>query len=227
MNVTLFYNSSQVQSGAAAAVVLNAFPAAIVFDTKGLDTTAIGVQIATLSAGTQHRIYALVDVGANPPSGNLTGAQVTTLDTKLIGSITDPSSDNNVRQIASASGGKNRSLLAWEDVYPTVNPANLIHILGGFQIYTIPFSGTATSGAAGSLTDSGANFGTSATTGTATSATVTTLTNSAASFTVNAYAGQYLAITGGTGEGQMLPILSNTAKVFTVDGAWVTIPDGT
>jgi hypothetical protein len=64
-------------------------------------------------------------------------------------------------------------------------------------------------------------------TGTADSATATTLTDAGA-FTVD-YSGGYVAITGGTGAGQMRPVLSSTANTLTLDAgdAWTTTPDNT
>ncbi len=64
-------------------------------------------------------------------------------------------------------------------------------------------SGTATAGAAKTLTDSGAAWGT------------------------NAWAGYTLVITGGTGSGQTKSIASNTATIITVDGNWKTNPGAT
>lgn len=62
-------------------------------------------------------------------------------------------------------------------------------------------AGTATSGAAKTLTDTGATWG----------------TNSFADYTVK--------ITTGTGNGQTKTIASNTATILTVDGNWKTTPD--
>lgn len=61
-------------------------------------------------------------------------------------------------------------------------------------------SGTATAGAAKTLTDSGKTWGT------------------------NSFAGYVVKITGGTGSGQTKHIASNTATVLTVDGNWKTNP---
>lgn len=61
-------------------------------------------------------------------------------------------------------------------------------------------SGTATAGAAKTLTDSGATWGT------------------------NQYTGWMVKITGGTGSGQVKQIASNTGTALTVDGNWVTNP---
>jgi len=61
-------------------------------------------------------------------------------------------------------------------------------------------SGTATAGAAKTITDSGATWGT------------------------NQYTGWMVKITGGTGSGQVKQIASNTGTALTVDGNWVTNP---
>lgn len=63
--------------------------------------------------------------------------------------------------------------------------------------------------------------------GTATAATSTTLTNSAKAWGVNMWANMYqVRITGGTGKGQIRPIVSNTATALTV-AAWTVTPDNT
>jgi hypothetical protein len=62
-------------------------------------------------------------------------------------------------------------------------------------------SGTATSGAAKSITDTGAAFG-----------------------TLNGF---FVKLTGGTGSGQVKHIDSNTATALTVDSNWITNPDAT
>jgi len=63
--------------------------------------------------------------------------------------------------------------------------------------------------------------------GTATSGAATTLTDTGKAWTVDAYANKVVEITGGTGAGQTKIILSNTATVLTVDSAWATNPDAT
>jgi|GEM_PF-4834260 len=65
--------------------------------------------------------------------------------------------------------------------------------------------------------------GVSAATGTATSGGASTLTDSGASFGVNAFAGNVVQITAGTGVGQSRVIASNTATVLTTATAW-TLP---
>jgi hypothetical protein len=65
------------------------------------------------------------------------------------------------------------------------------------------------------------------TSGTATAGAASTLTNSGASFGVNRLAGGMIQITGGTGSGQRRRILSNTATVITVSRAWSTNPSAT
>ena len=63
--------------------------------------------------------------------------------------------------------------------------------------------------------------------GTASAGAATTLTDSTKTWTVNAYTDQRVTITGGTGEGQSKYIVSNTATELTVDSAWTTNPDAT
>ena len=64
-------------------------------------------------------------------------------------------------------------------------------------------------------------------TGTATSGGASTLTDSGAAFGVNAFAGNVIRITAGTGIGQSRVIASNTATVVTNTTAWAVNPDAT
>lgn len=64
-------------------------------------------------------------------------------------------------------------------------------------------------------------------TGTATAGAATTLTNSAKAWTVNQWTNSQVRITAGTGAGQVRTIASNTATALTVSAAWTTIPDAT
>jgi hypothetical protein len=64
-------------------------------------------------------------------------------------------------------------------------------------------------------------------TGTATAGAASTLTNSAKTWTVNQWANYQIRITGGTGAGQIRTIASNTATVITVSANWATNPDAT
>lgn len=67
--------------------------------------------------------------------------------------------------------------------------------------------------------------------GTASAGAAATLTDGSKSWAVNAYAGQVLKITGGTGAGQIRSIVSNTATVLTISTSsaddWDTNPDNT
>ncbi len=63
--------------------------------------------------------------------------------------------------------------------------------------------------------------------GTATAGAAKTLTDSGQIWGVNAFAGATLVITGGTGSGQSKSITSNTTTVITVDGNWKTNPNNT
>jgi hypothetical protein len=64
-------------------------------------------------------------------------------------------------------------------------------------------------------------------TGTATAGAATTLTNSAKTWTTNQWANSQVRITGGTGQGQIRNVASNTGTVITVSAAWTTNPDAT
>ena len=63
--------------------------------------------------------------------------------------------------------------------------------------------------------------------GTATSGASTTLTDTSQSWASNEYQDKCLIITGGTGVGQIRKISSNTATVLTVSSAFTTTPDAT
>jgi len=75
-----------------------------------------------------------------------------------------------------------------------------------------PATGTATGTATGGTAGSGATFG--------------TLVDGAQTWTVNDLRGHLVVITGGTGNGQVRVISSNTATTITVVGTW-TAPNGT
>lgn len=64
-------------------------------------------------------------------------------------------------------------------------------------------------------------------TGTATAGAATTLTNSGKNWATNQWANFQIRITGGTGAGQIRTIASNTATVITVSANWATNPDAT
>lgn len=63
--------------------------------------------------------------------------------------------------------------------------------------------------------------------GTATAGAATTLTNGAKSWATNQWANFQVRITGGTGAGQVRTIASNTGTVLTVSASWTTSPDAT
>jgi len=78
-------------------------------------------------------------------------------------------------------------------------PSDWKQLLRAYYVTTTVDSGTATSGAATSLTDTGQTW------------------------TVNEYVGDYLVITAGTGSGQVRRITSNTANALTV-ATWTVNP---
>lgn len=53
------------------------------------------------------------------------------------------------------------------------------------------------------------------------------LTDALQTWTVDNLRGQLIELTGGTGSGQFMPIISNTATVVTVPGCWSVAPDAT
>jgi len=64
-------------------------------------------------------------------------------------------------------------------------------------------------------------------TGTATAGAATTLTNSAKTWTTNQWTNYQVRIVSGTGAGQIRTIASNTGTVLTVSASWSTNPDAT
>lgn len=64
-------------------------------------------------------------------------------------------------------------------------------------------------------------------TGTATAGAATTLTNSAKAWATNQWTNYQIRISGGTGAGQIRTVASNTGTVITVSAAWTTNPDAT
>lgn len=63
--------------------------------------------------------------------------------------------------------------------------------------------------------------------GTATAGAASTLTNSGKAWTTNQWTNFQIRITAGTGAGQVRSIASNTGTVITVSSAWTTNPDAT
>ncbi len=64
-------------------------------------------------------------------------------------------------------------------------------------------------------------------TGTATAGAASTLTNSTKAWGTNMWANYQVRITAGTGKGQIRVIASNTATALTVSAAWTVTPDAT
>jgi hypothetical protein len=63
--------------------------------------------------------------------------------------------------------------------------------------------------------------------GTATAGAASTITNAAKTWTANQWTNYQIRITAGTGIGQIRTIASNTATAITVSAAWTTTPDAT
>lgn len=70
-------------------------------------------------------------------------------------------------------------------------------------------------------------FGNTVASGTATAGAATTLTNSIKAWATNMWANSQVRLTGGTGAGQVRTISSNTGTVLTVSASWGTNPDVT
>lgn len=78
-----------------------------------------------------------------------------------------------------------------------------------------------------SETPSAATYNSVLATGTATAGAAATLTNSGKSWATNKWANSQVRITGGTGAGQVRTINSNTGTVLTVSANWTVNPDAT
>jgi len=206
MNITIFYDSSEVQSIAGAAILKNYFDndTVTVKDTTGANEAAITAQIGTISAASQHRCYILVGVAAGHVAGNFTDAQVLLLDAKLYGSSTDPASDDASRQLGETSGDDLPSWLVWENTYSGIHPPEAIYYIGRIDATDpgVPaaaafalYSGTASAGAS------------------------TTMTDASQSWTVDALIGKYVYVYSGTGINQYATITDNDATSVTFS-AW-------
>jgi len=64
-------------------------------------------------------------------------------------------------------------------------------------------------------------------TGTATAGAASTITNTAKAWTTNQWTNAQIRITAGTGAGQIRTVASNTGTVITTSAAWTTQPDAT
>lgn len=84
-----------------------------------------------------------------------------------------------------------------------------------------------TSGAAIYHTSSIKTSGTASSVTTGSATTNATLTHTGAGWTVNAWKGHYVKMTSGAASGQFGYIVSNTATVLTINGAWSSLATGT
>jgi hypothetical protein len=101
-----------------------------------------------------------------------------------------------------------------------------------FDVATLSWSSPTTTGLPASIGTDGRlvcayNYNEAQATGTATAGAATTLTNSAKTWTTNQWTNYQVRITAGTGLGQTRTIASNTGTVLTVSAAWTTNPDAT
>lgn len=208
-----FYDSSKSQDLICAFLFKNAYPTdGDLFDTAGLATAAITTQINTITAASQFSVFVVADIGTNPPSGNLTAAQVTALDAKLAATSTGADSAPREIQLVTANTlanrVKNKCLVMWESLYPETNtvnnPPKLVQLMGRRYMYNVilPSTMSAASGAS-------------------------TATDSSVNLPVDSLIGKYIETTGGTGLGQVRKITSNSATVYTVDTPWTTALDNT
>ncbi len=116
--------------------------------------------------------------------------------------------------ITPAAGTYAGATISGFTVDPSVQKATAGILISGPLANGVPTTGSATGLATAGAAGTGAVFG--------------TLTDSGATWTVNdvALVGKLVVITGGTGNGQVRVIVSNTATVLTIAGSW-TAPTGT
>lgn len=199
MNVTVFFDSSLSQSLLSAWFSKMTWDNVSLKDTKGLSEGDTDTLIATISATSQDRIYACVSVAAGHVAGNLTTAQVTTLNGKIKTTAVAPY--NVVVEVGDVSGGLQPVIRMWNELYPTNTPPKLAQYLGTYKFPEV--TGTADSVGAGSLTETGA-------------------------FTDLDLSGHYVyVISGTTGAGEVMEIESNTDDVLTLVDNWDVTPSGT
>jgi hypothetical protein len=206
MLISIFYDSTDEQSiGGLMILKANKFASGSTVtlkDTAGLNESSINAQIAAIGATTQHRVYALVGVDLAHATGDLTTAQVTTLNGKLIGSGTDPDSDDTCRALGEVASDDNPALRVWENTYPNKTAPKVIYYIGGvINTDTIAdYYGTSTDGSTSTLEDSGQTW------------------------TVDALIGKYIYCISGSGKGQFGEITDNDETSVTV--AWQRRPLG-
>lgn len=131
---------------------------------------------------------------------------------------------NNCNKLALISG------YAANDSYATVNGLILAEATMASGDFTLAGSAGAarTLTTAAGKQDASANASSTVyDTGTATSGAATSLTNTGKAYTTDEHANRALVITAGTGSGQHRVIASNTATALTVSAAWDTNPDAT
>jgi hypothetical protein len=221
----IIYDSSNAYQVLSAAAYQSRVPNAQLYDTAGITAATTTTWVGTLTASYYGSIAVMATQGNS--TGNIASAAVTTLgSTNLIGAPYD----TTVRSFNPAGTGSGASFVqqplnVWNSAYTYINPPEIIALMGGNSIYTLGASGTATSGSASELTDSGANFGTATlanftatgqASGTATGVTTTTMTDSGASWTTNQWAGLtvYLGASSTFGGGTAV-VISNTSTALT------------
>ena len=208
----VIYNSSNAYQVLSAAVIKDACPNAVLHDIAGVAAATTTTYIGTLVALTYGSISVLATQGNS--TGNIAVADIATLNGKLIGAPYDTvCREFNPAGTGSGSTFKQEPMNVWGNIYPNVNPPSLVRRMGGNGLGVYGANGTATSGAVGSLTDSGASFSTIVVDSlTATSVTATGLVDGT-TWNVDAYVGDYVVFTNGNGIGQTIEIASNTVEV--------------
>jgi hypothetical protein len=170
----------------------------------GAPAMLFGMGMSHNTVGTGYCFYLVSDFGASSTTDGTSGQFISAQSFGYIGTSVDPDSFTLKRLLQPIQFHN-----AWVGGYSSSNilstPAGLTNgdIIGCMDDLSSPLGGTATSGAASTLTDSGKSWGT------------------------NVYANKFVVISGGTGIGQIRKIASNTDTVLTVSTAWYTNPDAT
>jgi lysophospholipase L1-like esterase len=183
-----------------------------------------GDSVATMKASVLAFAYKFMSRGQNfiqatvPPLTDSSGGWRTVGDQTVRANEANRTGINDWIRDTSATGFAAQAIAAvaaipdagWADFIDPclgieVNGSNVLTLNGGFvkQPTATTDTGTATSGAAG------------------------TITNSGKSYTVNGLKGLVVYTTGGTGAGQVASITHNTATVISVTPSWAVTPDNT
>ncbi len=206
MSILIFYNSTEVQSIAAAAVLKVRYKADTITltDLAGKNESQMTTAIST--GADQNRVFnTCIETASYSAAGHPSiDVNVPLMTARIVAGAVSPWNATISVGTTTGSAGtyKNPIMLAWLNAYPTVAYPPIVKYLGGDSAFPIK-KATATSAAAGTLTHTGA-------------------------FTASAHIGQFVYIVSATtGAGQVAQIASNTTGVLTLTANWPLTPTGT